>query len=65
MLSGEASTRRECAARSRIVEGDMRRIDDAGRWRRLVIAAVVLLSAAFVTQAHPSPAGASTGRRTA
>jgi len=60
LLSGEASTWRERAARGRIVEGDMRRIEGAGRWRRLVIAAVVLLSTAFVTQAHPGPAGAST-----
>jgi glucose/arabinose dehydrogenase len=35
-------------------------IGDATRWRRLVITAAVLLSTALVTQAGPSPAGAST-----
>jgi glucose/arabinose dehydrogenase/PKD repeat protein len=36
------------------------RIGDVSRWRRLVITAAVLLSTALVTQAGPSPAGAST-----
>ena len=38
----------------------MRRIGDVTRWRRLVITAAIVLGAALVTQAGPSPAGAST-----
>ena len=38
----------------------MRGLGDVTRWRRLVITAAVVVGAALVTQAGPSPAGAST-----
>jgi glucose/arabinose dehydrogenase len=59
-LGARAFTRRGSAARGRIVEGDMRRIEGATRWRRLAMATAMVLAASVVTQAQPSPAGAST-----
>jgi len=67
--SGWASTRRERAARGRIVEGDMRRTDGSmpdgpAGWRRVIIAVVMVLGAASVTPASTTSTMGSTARTT-
>jgi glucose/arabinose dehydrogenase/PKD repeat protein len=56
----EAERCAEAAVHAEIGGGGMRRIGCPTRWRGLIITAAMVVGAAVVTQAGPSPAGAST-----